>query len=279
MTLFCEYHFYANFQSYFTDICQKYLYLSKHNSLLTKGVRVFVKKICEGKTKIVYETDRLGAVLLKFKDDITALDGKKHDTLKGKGRINAAISDKLFKEIEKAGVPTHLIELTQPGLMLTHKLKMIPIEVVCRNYAAGHLIIRLPMVKRGTRFKEPVIEFYLKNDALHDPILTEDHIPALGLATEREVQEIKNLTKTVSKCLTRFMARRGLKLVDFKLEFGRDRKGKLRVGDELNGDSMRLWDLKTGKGIDKDLYRKGAPLDQVLKIYEESYQRIVERKS
>ncbi len=246
--------------------------------MLRKGVRVLSKKICEGKTKIVYKADRSDAVLLKFKDDITALDGKKHDTLKGKGRINAAISAKLFKEIEKAGVSTHLIKLIPPDLMLAHKLKMIPTEVICRNYAAGHLITRLPMIKCGTKFQEPIVEFYLKNDALHDPILTEDHIPALGLAAEREVQEIKKLTKTVSKCLTKSMARRGLKLVDFKLEFGRDSKGKLRVGDELNGDSMRLWDLKTGKGVDKDLYRKGASLNEVLKVYEELYQRIVGRK-
>lgn len=237
-----------------------------------------LKKLSEGKTKIVYRTDRADAVLLKFKDSITALDGKKHDLIKGKGHINAAISVKLLKELEKAGVSTHLIKFTQPDSMLVHRLNMIPIEVVGRNYAAGHLLTRLPMVKRGTKFKEPIIEFYLKNDALHDPILTEDHIPALDLATEREVQEIKKLTKTVSKRLSKFMASRGLKLVDFKLEFGRDSEGRLRVGDELNGDSMRLWDLKTGKGIDKDLYRKGAPLKQVLKVYEEAYQRIVGRK-
>jgi phosphoribosylaminoimidazole-succinocarboxamide synthase len=237
-----------------------------------------LKKLSEGKTKIVYKIDRADAVLLKFKDSITALDGKKHDLIKGKGHINAAISTKLFKELERAGVPTHFIKFIQPDSMLVRKLNMIPIEVVCRNYAAGHLLTHLPMIKYGTKFKEPIIEFYLKNDALHDPILTEDHIPALNLATEREVQEIKQLTKTVSKRLRKYMTGHGLRLVDFKLEFGRDRKGKLRVGDELSGDSMRLWDLKTGKGVDKDLYRKGAPLKQVMKVYEEAYQRIVGRK-
>jgi len=237
-----------------------------------------LKKLSEGKTKLVYGIDRLDAVLLKFKDAITALDGKKHDILKGKGRINAAISAKLFKELERVGVPTHFIKLIQPNSMLVHKLSMIPVEVVCRNYAAGHLLTRLPMIKRGTKFREPIIEFYLKNDALHDPILTEDHLPALNLATEDEAQEIKKLTKKVGVRLSKFMASRGLKLVDFKLEFGRDGKGKLRIGDELNGDSMRLWDLKTGRGVDKDLYRKGAPLKQVMEVYEESYLRIVGRK-
>lgn len=237
-----------------------------------------LKKLSEGKTKIVYRIDRADAVLLKFKDSITALDGKKHDLIKGKGHINAAISAKLFKELERAGVPTHFIKFIQPDSMLAHKLNMIPVEVVCRNYAAGHLLTHLPMIKLGTKFKEPIIEFYLKNDALHDPILTEGHLPALDLATEREVKEIKKLTKTVGKRLSMLMANRGLKLVDFKLEFGRDSEGRLRVGDELNGDSMRLWDLKTGRGVDKDLYRKGAPLKQVLKVYEEAYRRIVGRK-
>jgi len=235
-------------------------------------------KLGEGKTKIVYAADKPDTVLLNFKDDITALDGKKHDILKGKGRINATISAKLFEELERAGVPTHFKEYIQPNSILAYKLEMIPIEVVCRNYAAGHLLTRLPMIKRGTRYKNPLIEFYLKNDALHDPILAEDHIRALGLANEREVQEIKNITKAVGKYLTKFMAARGLKLVDFKLEFGRDKYRKLRVGDELNADSMRLWDLKTGRGVDKDLYRKGAPLSKVMKVYEESYRRIIGRK-
>ncbi len=235
-------------------------------------------KLGEGKTKIVYDTDKSDTVLLKFKDDITALDGKKHDVLKGKGRINATISAKIFQELERAGVPTHFEEYIQPDSIIAYKLEMIPIEVVCRNYAAGHLLSRLPMIKEGTRFKDPLIEFYLKNDALHDPILNEDHLRVLDLANGREIQEIKNLTKAVSKDLTRFMSVRGLKLIDFKLEFGRDKYGKLRVGDELNADSMRLWDLDTGKGFDKDAYRRGASLSKVLQVYEELYKRIIGRK-
>ena len=234
-----------------------------------------MQKISEGKTKIVYTTENPEEVLLEFKDSITALDGKKHDVLKGKGKINAEVSAKLFEAIEREGVPTHFIKLVKPSWMLARKLTMIPMEVVCRNLAAGHFISRFPVFKKGQPFKKPIIEFYWKNDALHDPILVEDHVAELGLASEDELKTIRLITGKANAVLIGFLIARRLRLADFKLEFGRSRGGSLFVGDELNCDSMRLWDTETGRILDKDSYRQGSSLEEVMKVYQESRQRIL----
>ncbi|MFH1328393.1 MAG: phosphoribosylaminoimidazolesuccinocarboxamide synthase, partial [Candidatus Bathyarchaeota archaeon] len=201
--------------------------------------------------------------------------GEKHDTISKKGAVNATVSAKIFQLLEKNNVPTHFTKLVEPTLMLVHKLNMIPVEVVCRNIAAGHLVKSLPMFKKGDKLKIPLIEFYLKDDALHDPLLVEDHMVALGLAKRNEVNDIRKLTLKVNNILKRFMAKRKLLLVDFKIEFGRDTRGKIRLGDELNIDSMRLWDMATGKNVDKDSYREGLSLEVVEKTYLDSYKRII----
>lgn len=233
------------------------------------------EKISEGKTKIVYSAPKADRVLLKFKDDVTALDGEKHNLLPHKGVVNAAVTAKLFLLLNKNGVPTHYLRLREPSLMEVRRLKMIPVEVVCRNIAAGHLVKNFPMFKKGDRLREPIVEFYLKNDALHDPMLVDDHIVALELADRREIVKMKTLIKRVNRILRKFMAERGLTLVDFKLEFGRDARGNIVVGDELDIDSMRLWDAKTGASVDKDVYRQGASLESVEKTYLESYRYII----
>lgn len=230
--------------------------------------------IGEGKTKIVLESDRPEHVLLRFKDDITALDGKKHDVLPGKGEINATVSARLFEELRKGGVPTHYSKMVGPSLMLAKKLSMIRLEVVCRNRAAGHFVQRFGMFQRGQPLRIPVVEFFLKSDELHDPMLSEDHVVSFGLATRREVGTMKRWTLRTNRLLTKFMAARGMTLVDFKLEFGRDSEGNLLVGDELNIDSMRLWDSKTGEVLDKDIYRQDRPLSEVHGVYERSMKRI-----
>jgi len=234
------------------------------------------RKISEGKTKIVYAASEKGEVLVEFKDDITALDGEKHDILSGKGWINAAISARLFRELEREGVPTHFISLdpSRP-VMRAKRLEMIPIEVVCRNLAAGHFLSRFPMFDKGEKLSIPVVEFYLKNDELHDPMLVEDHLPVLGLASLDEADEMKKITRKVNEVLSNFFLDIGLLLVDFKIEFGRDSEGKIVVGDEINCDSMRLWETDTGEVLDKDIYRKGGSLDEVKRVYEESLHRIV----
>jgi phosphoribosylaminoimidazole-succinocarboxamide synthase len=213
--------------------------------------------------------------MLKFKDDITALDVKKHSLIPKKGIINATVTAKIFQEMAKTHIPTHFVELVEPDVMIVQKLKMIPVEVVCRNIAAGHFIKNFPMFKKGDKLKLPVIEFYLKNDALHDPMLSEDHIIALELASRRDIEQIKRLTLRVNNFLKKFMSERGLVLVDFKLEFGKNSKNQVMLGDELNIDSMRLWDKKTGEAIDKDVYRQGGAEEDVAKTYIESYKRIV----
>jgi len=231
--------------------------------------------ITEGKTKKVWETENPDLVILEFKDDITAFDGAKHDVISGKGAINAAISAKIFEHLNKNGIPTHFVEFVAPRYHVVRRLEMIPLEVVCRNIATGHLVKRLPMIKDGTRLEFPVLEFYLKDDKLHDPLINDHHVVLLKLASWKEIEEMKKITLRVNEVLRTFFEERGLILVDFKLEFGRDRNGKLLVGDELNGDAMRIWDMYTGKILDKDVYRKGYPLDEVLVRYREFYRRVV----
>ncbi len=239
-----------------------------------------MKKISEGKTKVIYETEDKDNVLIEFKDDITALDGEKHDILPGKGEINATISATLFQELQRGSVPTHFISL-EPSkhMMRARRLEMIPVEVVCRNLAAGHFLSRFPMFKRGERLRVPVVEFYLKNDQLHDPMLVEDHLPALALASKEETEKMKEITRKTNKILSDLFLKIGLTLVDFKIEFGRDSKQEIMMGDEINCDSMRLWETKTGEALDKDVYRKGGSLDDVKKVYEESLRRIVSERS
>jgi phosphoribosylaminoimidazole-succinocarboxamide synthase len=235
----------------------------------------FQRKIWEGKTKIVFSTKDPNLIILKFKDDITALDGKKRDVIPGKGRINASVSSKLFTELERRGILTHFVKMVNSTSMLVRKLDMIKIEIVCRNYVAGQFARRFPMFKEGAKLSRPLVEFYLKSDELGDPLLTEDHAILLGLTSRGEALRAKALTLRVNEALTTFMAERNLKLVDFKLELGRDGSGKLRVGDELDADCMRLWDSETGNVLDKDVYRKGASVAEVQKIYGELYRRVV----
>jgi len=230
-------------------------------------------KLSEGKTKIVFATDKPDEVVLFFKDDITAGDGKKHDILTGKGRINATVSAKLFQALESGGVKTHFIKQLSPTELLTKELKMIPLESVCRILAAGHMVGLGKYFQYRQRLSLPVVEFYLKDDALHDPFLNSYHIQALGLAKSGEIAQMENLTLKASEVLESFFEERKLILADFKLEFGRDAGGKLLVGDELSVDSMRLWDKETYEILDKDRFRKDLP--KVFELaYLEPYKRI-----
>ena len=231
--------------------------------------------IAEGKTKIVRRMSDPNLVLLEFKYAITALDGEKKDFIKGKGRINARISAILFEVLSRSGIPTHYVSFIEPNYMVVKRLEMLPVEVVCRNIAAGHFAKRYP-VEAGTPLKIPVVEYYLKDDLHHDPMINEDHFIVLGLSSSREeIKNIKEITLRVNKVLSDFFDSIGITLVDFKLEFGRGADGKIYVGDEINGDSMRLWDKMTGKILDKDVYRRGAPLSEVLDTYVECYRKII----
>ncbi len=232
------------------------------------------KILSEGKTKIVREAKSSDVVLLEFKDSITALDGEKMDVLKGKAIINSRISAYFLELLEKNGVPTHFIEFVEPNMMKVKNLQMIPVEVVCRNIAAGHLVKNYP-ISEGTSLNPPIVEFFLKDDARHDPMLNEDHFVILGLASREEVKEMKELCFKTNRVLSEALKDKGLTLVDFKLEVGRGLDGKIYVGDEINGDSMRIWEVGTDKILDKDVYRKGGSMDDVLNTYVQLYERLL----
>jgi phosphoribosylaminoimidazole-succinocarboxamide synthase len=230
-------------------------------------------KLSEGKTKIVFATDNPDEVTLFFKDDITAGDGKKHDILAGKGRINATVSAKLFQLLETSGLRTHFVKQLSPTELLTKKLKMIPLEVVCRILAAGHMVGIGKYFQYRQKLSLPVVEFYLKDDALHDPFLNSYHVRALGLAESEEIASMETLTLRGAEVLEKFFDERKMILADFKLEFGRNSSGELLVGDELSVDSMRLWDKETYEILDKDRFRKD--MSRVFELaYLEPYKRI-----
>ncbi|MHA1270327.1 MAG: phosphoribosylaminoimidazolesuccinocarboxamide synthase [Candidatus Helarchaeota archaeon] len=236
------------------------------------------KKLAEGKTKIVYEGMRPGEVILEFKDDITAGDGLKHDTFPGKGKLNAAISAKFFEVLNNAGVPTHFISFIPPTYMIVKKIDMLPVEIVLRNRAYGHFLHRMPF-ESGTVFKKPIIEFFYKDDEKHDPMINEDHFELLEIATYEEVLKIKEITRKVNEVLKNFLLELDIDLIDFKIEIGRTDNGLLLVGDEINGDSCRLWDKNNPQKIyDKDIYRRGGSLDIVKNTYIELYEKIVGKK-
>ncbi len=236
---------------------------------------VLGKKIAEGKTKIVYESTNANEVILEFKDDITAGDGLKHDVIPGKGYLNCAISAKLFEVLENAGVPTHFIKYIPPNYLIVRKVKMLPVEIVCRNIAAGHLLQRFP-VKAGDPLNPPLVEFFLKDDELHDPMLNDMHMAYLKLANRDECDEIRKITLQVNDALKEFFASKGIILVDFKIEVGRDGSGRFLVSDEINGDSCRLWaETEKGKIFDKDVYRKGGSLEEVKNVYVTLYKKLI----
>ena len=233
------------------------------------------KKIAEGKTKIVYESPNENEVILEFKDDITAGDGLKHYVISGKGYLNCAISSKIFELLEKARVPTHFVKYIPPNYMVVRWVKMVPVEIVCRNIAAGHLLQRFP-VEAGQKLDPPFVEFFLKDDAKHDPMVNDMHLGYLKLATRDECDRIREITLLVNKAMGEFFASKGITLVDFKIEVGRDKSGKFLVSDEVNGDSCRLWVMgEEGKILDKDVYRKGGSLDEVKKIYINLYKTVL----
>jgi len=218
-----------------------------------------ISQLSAGKTKTVTTTGDPHEVVLTFRDDITAGDGKKHEILPGKGRANAAITAKLYSILDSNGIPTHFVKTINSNQLLVKKLEMIPVEVVCRIRAAGHFIGIGKYFQEGDKLQFPVVEFYLKDDALHDPMLTEQHLELLKLATAQEIESMKKITLNVATILDRFFDQRDGILIDFKLEFGRDSDGKIIIGDELSPDSWRLWDKETKEILDKDRFRKDMP--------------------
>jgi phosphoribosylaminoimidazole-succinocarboxamide synthase len=200
-------------------------------------------------------------------------DGEKHALLAGKGKVNAAITAKLYELLAENGIQTHLVRKIGVDKLLVTRLQMIPVEVVCRIRAAGHFVGIGKYFKNGDRLPFPSIEFYLKDDAHHDPMVTDQHLELMGLASRDEVRKMREMATKTATLLEKFFEDRSALLVDFKLEFGRDEKGNLFIGDELSPDSWRLWDKETHEILDKDRFRKDMP--QVFELgYGEPFRRI-----
>jgi phosphoribosylaminoimidazole-succinocarboxamide synthase len=216
------------------------------------------KKVYEGKAKILYEGPEPGTLVQYFKDDATAFNAEKHATVEGKGVLNNRLSEHFMTGLNAVGVPTHFIRRLNMREQLIRAVEIIPIEVVVRNVAAGSISTRLG-IEEGTALPRPIVEFYLKNDALGDPIVSEEHVVAFGWATQQDMDDMVSLALRVNDFMSGLMMGVGIKLVDFKIEIGRAWEGdymRLIVADEISPDSCRLWDIATGARLDKDVFRR-----------------------
>ncbi len=228
----------------------------------------------EGKAKRVYATEDPALLIVSYKDDATAFNGLKRGTIEGKGVINNRMSNALMRYLAKEGIPTHYVKELNDRDTLVKKVKIVPLEVIVRNMAAGSFAKNYG-VEEGTAFDSPTIEFSYKNDALGDPLLNEYHALALGLAAPEEIEEIKTLSFRTNELLKAFWLARGVTLVDFKLEFGRLPDGSIILADEISPDTCRLWDSETGKKLDKDRFRRD--LGGVEEAYREIMGRLEDR--
>lgn len=224
----------------------------------------------QGKAKSAYLTDDPDLLVLSFRDDTSAFDGEIIEQLEAKGAINNQFNAFIMETLQKEGVATHFEKLLSPTESLVKRLEMIPVECVVRNQAAGSLVRRLG-VAEGLSFDPPLFELFLKNDALHDPMITEHHAAAFGWATPAEMAEMHRLSLAVNAVLKPLFANAGLALVDFKLEFGRFH-GQIVLGDEFSPDGCRLWDMATGEKKDKDRFRQ--KLGGVIDAYREVAERL-----
>ena len=216
------------------------------------------RRIYEGKAKILYEGPEPGTLIQHFKDDATAYNAKKHSVIDGKGVLNNRISEHIFGHLNDMGIPTHFIRRLNMREQLIREVEIIPLEVVVRNVAAGSLAKRLGL-EEGTQLPRSIIEFYYKNDELDDPLVTEEHITAFGWATPQELDDIMALAVRVNDFLAGLFLGVGIRLVDFKIECGRlweNDMMRVVVADEISPDSCRLWDVKTGQKLDKDVFRR-----------------------
>ncbi|MBK9677070.1 MAG: phosphoribosylaminoimidazolesuccinocarboxamide synthase [Betaproteobacteria bacterium] len=232
------------------------------------------QELYKGKAKTVYATDDAQRLIMHYRDDVSAFDGAKLAKLEGKGETNNRINAWVMGKLAAAGVPTHFVALLNERESLVKAMKMVPVECVVRNVCAGSMAKRYGIAE-GTKLAEPIFEFFLKSDALHDPLCNEDHIRVLGWATAREIDEMKAITHRVNAVLKPLFADAGIDLVDYKLEFGHpadDPQGPLVLGDEFTPDGCRLWDATTGEKLDKDRFRRD--LGGVIEHYREVARRI-----
>lgn len=229
------------------------------------------KLLYEGKAKKIFLTEDEDKVVVYYKDDATAGNGAKKGTIENKGVMNNEITTRIFKYLEENGIKTHYLETISDREQLVKKVTIIPLEVIVRNIAAGSFSKRLG-VPEGEALKTTIFEICYKNDALGDPLINDTHAVAMGLATFQELEEIYAITSKINKLLTAYFKKGGLDLVDFKIEFGKDREGNILLADEISPDTARLWDEKTHEKLDKDRFRRD--LGNVEDAYIEVLKRI-----
>ncbi len=232
------------------------------------------RKIYEGKGKILFEGPEPGTLVQYFKDDTTAGNGARHEIIDGKGVLNNRISEFVFTKLNAMGIPTHFLRRLNMREQLIKEVEIIPLEVVVRNYAAGSLCKRLGL-EPGTQLPRSIIEFYYKDDALNDPMVSEEHITAFGWATPAELDDIMSLAIRVNDFLTGLFMGVGIQLIDFKIECGRLYEGdmmRIVLADEISPDNCRLWDIKTRNKMDKDRFREN--LGGLVESYREVAQRL-----
>ncbi|EHM70614.1 phosphoribosylaminoimidazolesuccinocarboxamide synthase [Staphylococcus pettenkoferi] len=216
----------------------------------------------EGKAKRIFTTEQDDVLRVEYKDEVTAGNGAKKDHLEGKGRLNNLITSKIFQYLKEQGLESHFIEQLSDTEQLVKKVEIIPLEVVVRNIAAGSITKRLGFDK-GHEFEQPLVEFFYKNDNLNDPLITDDHVKLLNLANDDEIATLKEAALGINEHLKALMAKMDLRIVDYKIEFGRTEDGKIILADEISPDTCRIWALDSDENFDKDVYRedRGSILD------------------
>ena len=228
------------------------------------------EQLYEGKAKKVFATDDPTIVLVDYKDDATAGDGAKKGTIRGKGVVNNKLTNNLMKMLAQHGIPTHFVKEISDRETLVKKVQIVPLEVIVRNVADVSFSKRLG-VKEGTPLKYPTFEFSYKNDDYHDPLINHYHALALGLATQDEIDTISKYAFQVNEILSKYLLQFNIRLIDFKLEFGRLPDGTIVLADEISPDTCRFWDATTGAHLDKDLFRRDLGGE------EEAYQEVMKR--
>ncbi len=229
-----------------------------------------LEMLYEGKAKKVFATDVEDIVIVDYKDDATAFNGQKKGTIVGKGVVNNRMSNHVFKLLEKAGVPTHYVEELSDRETAVKKVEIVPLEVIVRNVAAGSFSKRMG-IEEGRQLLCPILEFSYKNDDLGDPFINNYYALALGLATQEELDAIEKYTCKVNEVLKEYFLNAGMKLIDFKIEFGRY-KGQIILADEISPDTCRLWDVNTNEKLDKDRFRRD--MGNVEEAYNEVFNRL-----
>lgn len=230
-----------------------------------------LEQLYEGKAKKVFSTDVEGVVIVDYKDDATAFNGEKKGTITGKGVINNRMTNYVFSQLEKEGIPTHLVEELSDRETAVKKVDIVPLEVIVRNVAAGSFSKRMG-VEEGKALLCPILEFSYKNDDLGDPFINDDYALALGLATQEEIDTIKDYTRRVNAFLKKYFLNAGMKLIDFKIEFGKLPDGTIILADEISPDTCRLWDVETNEKLDKDRFRRD--MGNVEEAYNEVFRRL-----